>query len=93
MIDLTSKLGEINDIEHYKGSQVIFDCIMPSIPLKLKYLRFKYHSVMGQCFSKVVVVFKKSKKKKNFFFFFFFFFLLFLIGKIRHGIGKKCDYF
>ena len=39
-IDLTSKLGEINDIEHYKGSkiypqnQVILDCIMPSIPLK-----------------------------------------------------------
>ena len=39
-IDLTSKLGEINDIEHYKGSkiypqnEVILDCIMPSIPLK-----------------------------------------------------------
>ena len=39
MIDLTSKLGEINDIEHNKGSkiypqnQVILDCIMPSIPL------------------------------------------------------------
>ena len=44
MIDLTSKLGEINDIEHYKGSkiypqnQVILDYIMPSIPLKHKYL-------------------------------------------------------
>ena len=40
MIDLTSKLGEINDIEHNKGSkmnpqiQVILDCIMPRIPLK-----------------------------------------------------------
>ena len=39
-IDLTSKLGEINDIEHYKGSkiytqnQVILDCIMQGIPLK-----------------------------------------------------------
>ena len=39
MIDLTTKLGEINDIEHNKGSkiyrqnQVILDCIMPSIPL------------------------------------------------------------
>ena len=39
-INLKSKLGEINDIEHYKGSkiytqnQVILDCIMPSIPLK-----------------------------------------------------------
>ena len=44
MIDLTSKLGEINEIEHYKGSklypqnQVILDCIMTSIPLKHKYL-------------------------------------------------------
>ena len=34
MIDLTAKLGEINDIEHNKGSkrypqnQVILDCIM-----------------------------------------------------------------
>ena len=39
-IDLTSKLGEIKDIEHYKGSKIytqnqfILDCIMPSIPLK-----------------------------------------------------------
>ena len=46
MIDLTSKLGEINDIEHNKGSkiypqnQVILDCIMPSIPLKHKCLSF-----------------------------------------------------
>ena len=44
MIDLSSKLGEINDIEHNKGSkvypqnQVILDCIMPSIPLKHKCL-------------------------------------------------------
>ena len=50
---------------------------------------FKYHSDMGMCFSLVVVVSKKSK----IFFFFFFFFLLFLIGKIRYGIGKKGDYF
>ena len=40
MIDITAKLGEINDIEHNKGSkiypqnQVIVDCIMPIIPLK-----------------------------------------------------------
>ena len=34
MIDLTSKLGEIKDIEHNKGSKIyILDCIMPSIPL------------------------------------------------------------
>ena len=44
MIDLTSKLGEISDIENNKGSkiypqnQVILDCIMQSIPLKHKYL-------------------------------------------------------
>ena len=44
MIDLTSKFGEINDIQHNKGSkiypqnQVIFDCIMSSIPLKHKCL-------------------------------------------------------
>ena len=42
IIDFTSKLGEINDIEHNKGSkiypqnQVILDCITPSIPLKHK---------------------------------------------------------
>ena len=53
MINLTSKLGEINNTEHDKGSkiypknQVISDCIMPSIPLK-----HKYHSDMGHCFSK-----------------------------------------
>ena len=44
MIDLTSKLEEIKDIEHNKGSkiypknQVILDCIMSSIPLKHKCL-------------------------------------------------------
>ena len=44
MNDLISKLGEINEIEHNKGSkiypqnQVIFDCIMSSIPLKHKCL-------------------------------------------------------
>ena len=42
MIDLSAKLGEINDIEHNKGSkiyiqnQAILDCIMPTIPLKRK---------------------------------------------------------
>ena len=44
IIDLTSKLGEINDIEHNKGSkiypqnQVILDSIISSIPLKHKCL-------------------------------------------------------
>ena len=42
MIDLSSKLGEINDLEHNKGSKIypqnqcILHCIMPSIPLKHK---------------------------------------------------------
>ena len=50
---------------------------------------FKYHSDMGHCFSKVVVVSKKVKKKnkKNIFV------LFFLIGKNRHGIGKKVAIF
>ena len=44
MINLTAKLGEINDIEHNKGSkiypqiQVIVNCIMLTIPLKHKCL-------------------------------------------------------
>ena len=44
MVDKTSKLGEINDIEHSKGSkiypqnQVILYCMMPTIPLKHKCL-------------------------------------------------------
>ena len=44
MIELTAKLGEINDIEQNKGSkiypqnQVILDYIMPTIPLKHKCL-------------------------------------------------------
>ena len=44
MINLTAKLGEINNIEHNKGSKIYpqnqftLDCIMPTIPLKHKYL-------------------------------------------------------
>ena len=40
MINLTAKLGEINNMENSKGSkiypqnQVIIDCIMPTIPHK-----------------------------------------------------------
>ena len=50
MIDLTAKLGEINDIEYNKGgkiypqNQVILDCIKPTIP-------HKHSSDMGHCFS------------------------------------------
>ena len=76
-IDLTSKLGEISDIEHYKGSkiypqnQVILDCFMLSIPLKHKCLSI---ILIWVCVShKLVVVVSKKKVKKNFFFFFFFF--------------------
>ena len=50
MMDLTAKLGEINDIEHkgskiYPQNQILLDCIIPTIPLK-----FKYHSDMSHCF-------------------------------------------
>ena len=101
MIDLTSKLGEINDIEHNKGSkiypqnQVILDCIMPTIPLK--------HKCLSIILLWVIVSHKKSKKK-NFFFFvviffffccYFFFFLYFSQLENRHGIGywEKGGYF
>ena len=61
MIDLTAKFGEINDIEHNKGSniyprnQVILDCIMPTIPLKHKCLSIILiwvivsHKYYGKC--------------------------------------------
>ena len=55
MIDLTSKLGEINDIEHYKGIKILSS---KSSYFRLYYAKdntlaqmFKYHSDMGQCFS------------------------------------------
>ena len=62
-INLTSKFGEINDIEHYKGSkiypqnQVILDCIMPSIPLKHKCLSI---ILIWASVSHLVVVSKKK---------------------------------
>ena len=68
MIDLTSKLGENNDKEHYKASkiypqnQVILDCIMSSIPLKHKCLSIIMIWVIVSHI-KVVVVSKKSKTK------------------------------
>ena len=69
MIDLTAKLGEINNMEHNKGSkiftqnQVILDCIMPSISLK--------HKCLSIVLILVIVVVSKNK---------YFFFTLFLIG-------------
>ena len=74
MINLTAKLGEINAIEHNQGSkiypqnQAILDCIMPTIPLKHKYLSI---ILIGDIVSQVAVVSKKSKKKIFFFFFTF----------------------
>ena len=56
MINLILKLGEINDIEHYKDSKIypknqdILDCIMSSIPLKHKCLSIIHHSDIGHCF-------------------------------------------
>ena len=92
MIFLTSKLGEIYDIEHNKGSkiyprnQIILDCIMPSIPLK--------HKCLSIILIWVIVSHKKVKKKKKKKIFFF---LLFLIGTwywekdgyFRLGMGTK----
>ena len=60
---------------------------MPSMPLKHKYLSIILIWVI------VVEGVFKEKLKKKIFFFFFFFFLLFLIGKTRHGIGKKVTIF
>ena len=73
MIDLTAKLGKINYIEHKKDSkiypqtEVILDCIMPTIQLKQK------------CLSIILiwVMFLKSSSgllQKFVFFFCFFFF-------------------
>ena len=49
MIDLTSKLGEINGIEHNKGRNIS----SKSSYFRLYYakLPLKYHSDMGHCFS------------------------------------------
>ena len=53
MTNFTSKLEEINGIEHNKGSKiypknrVILDCIMPSIPLKHKCLSIILIWVIG----------------------------------------------
>ena len=77
MINLTAKLGEINDIEHNKGSkiypqnQVILDCIMPTIPLKHKCLSiFLIWLIVSQVVVDLVVS-KKVKKKKIYIFFIF----------------------
>ena len=71
MVDFTSKLGEINDIEHNEGTkiysrnQVNLDCIMLSIPLKHKCLSITLIWVM------VSHKYKWSLKRSIFFFFFF----------------------
>ena len=71
MIDLTSRLGEINNIEHNKDSkiypqnQVILDCIMSSIPLKHKFLSI--------ILIWVIVFISSTVSKKSIFFFTFLF--------------------
>ena len=73
MINLTAKLGEINNIEHNKGSkiypqnQVILDCIMPTILLKHKCLSIIliYRPLFLISSSGLL----KSKKKNVFFFY------------------------
>ena len=82
MIVLTSKLGEINDIEYNKGSkiypqnQVILDCIVSSIPLKHKCLSIFWHGSLFLISSSEWSLKKsKSKKKKIYIYIFFFTFL------------------
>ena len=81
MIVLTSKLGEINDIEYNKGSkiypqnQVILDCIVSSIPLKHKCLSIFCHGSLFLISSSEWSLKKsKSKKKKKYIYIFFFYF-------------------
>ena len=76
MIDLTSKLEESNDIEHNKGSKIYPQnhFILDCIMSSIP-LKHKPFSIILIC----VIVSHISS----------IFFLLFLIGKIRHGIGGK----
>ena len=66
MSGLTAKLGEINAIENNQGNkiypqnQAILDCMMPTIPLKHKYLSI---ILIWDIVSQVAVVSKKRKKK------------------------------
>ena len=90
---LNIKLGEINNKEHNKGSkifpqnQVILDCFM----LRIAFIKHKCFSIIlnGSLFlissSGLYKKKKKKKKKKKI--------LLLLIGKIRHGLGKKVGCF
>ena len=83
MIDLTLKLGEINDIEHNKGSkiypknQVILDCIIQSIPLK--------HKCLSIILIWVIVSHKYGWSLKTKLFFFYFS----KLGKTDMVLGKN----
>ena len=83
MIDLTSKLGEINDIEHYISLKSSYFRLYNANHTTLEQV-FKYHSYMGHCFSKVVVVSEKKKKKKSF---------TFLNWGKQTWYWEKCGYF
>ena len=84
MINLTAKLGVINDIEYSKGSkiypknQVILDCLMPTKPLKHKCLSIILIWVIVSPLKKV-----KKKKKKSIFFYFS------KLGNADMVLGKK----
>ena len=98
MIDLTSKLGEITDIEHNKGrkiypqNQVISDSIMPSIPLKHKCLSIILIWIFVS-HKKLWPLKKSQKKKKNSFTFFFFGKTDMVLGKTDMVLGKKVAIF
>ena len=83
LINLTAKLGEINDIKHNMGSKlypqnyVILDCIMLTIPLK--------HTCLSIILIWSLFLMSKTSKKKHF--------LLFLIGKKPTWYWKKGGYF
>ena len=51
MIDLTSNLGETNDIEHYKGSKIYpQNQVINYAKHTTEAQVFKYHSDIGKCF-------------------------------------------
>ena len=87
LIDLTSKIGEINDIEHidkgskiYPRNQIILDCIMPfSVPFK--------HTCLSFILIWVLFLISSSGPKKKFFFSFLH------LGKTDMVLGKKVAIF
>ena len=86
MIDLTSKFGEINNIEHnrnskiYPQNQVVLDCIIPSIPLKHK------------CLSIILIWVIVGVVSKFFYLFLLFLTTVMVLGKMRlFSIGNRAE--